>query len=152
MCATIPARRELVGDEDVKCIGSGPRPERDHQNSVAGLGHIQRRSKSNHGGTRIGVANHGNQESGLDLLLGETELRRRSLRELRVGLMKDGPAIILGRGAGTVHQPFSRFVDVLEVRRFTGEAHAVLRILGFRPAPEIRGVGDVGVGGVDDRQ
>ena len=42
--------------------------------------------------------------------------------------------------------------DVLEVRRFTGEAVAVLRVVLVFPAPEIGRIGDIGIGGVDDCQ
>ncbi len=44
------------------------------------------------------------------------------------------------------------FGDVLEVGGLACEAHAVLGILLIFAPPEIRRVGDVGIGGIDDRQ
>ena len=94
----------------------------------------------------------GESRPGCDLLRGETEQRGRPLRELGVGLVEDGPLVVLGGRPAGFHHGFPGLGDVLEISRFAGEALAVLRVFLVFAPPEIGRVGDVGIGGVDDRQ
>ena len=49
-----------------------------------------------------------------------------ALREFCVGLVEDGVLVVFGGHAKRFHQGAPGSGDVLEVGRFTGEAHAVL--------------------------
>ncbi len=74
------------------------------------------------------------------------------MRKFGVGLVEDGILEIGCFQPGFVHHAFAGFGDMLEICRVAGKALTVLRVAFVRPPPKIRRVGDVGVGGFDDRQ
>ena len=95
---------DLVGDGEVEGIGTSPRSEGGEQDAVTRLGDVENRCQSDDGRSRVGVADHRDEQSRRDLFGGEAEHLRGALRELGVGLVEDRPLVILGGGAERFHQ------------------------------------------------
>ena len=87
---------QFVRHGDVEGIRPGPGAERDHQDAVAGFGHVQDGGQTDDGGPGVGVADDRRQQPGRDLLRRESEQAGGPLRELGVGLVEDGPSVIVG--------------------------------------------------------
>ena len=78
-------------------IRAGAGTKGDHQDAVAGFGHVQGGGQADQGRAGVGVADHRREQPGLDLLIGEAQQAGRPLRELGVGLVEDGVGVILRR-------------------------------------------------------
>ena len=100
----ILALENLLGDGQVEGVRTGAGAEGDHQDAVAGLGHVQGGSQADDGRTGVGVANDRNQQSGLDLLGAEAQHLCGPLREFGVGLVEDGVLVVFGGHAQRFHQ------------------------------------------------
>src|SRR2546422_890611 len=150
----VPAElRDLVGHGEVEAIGAGTAAVTDREDAIARLGLVQDRAEAHHDRAAVRVADVPHAQARVDLRLLESKLLRRTDGELAVRLVEDGVVVILRGRAGSLEQKLGAIDDVLEVRRFTGEASAVAWVpLAFAP-PEVRrvrGVGD-GVADVGDR-
>src|SRR3989441_874405 len=150
----VPAElRDLVGQGEVEAIGAAPAAVTDGEDAIARLGLVQDRAEAHHDRAAVRVADVPHAQARVDLRLLESKLLRRTDGELAVRLVEDGVVVILRGRAGSLEQKLGAIDDVLEVRRFTGEASAVAWVpLAFAP-PEVRrvrGVGD-GVADVGDR-
>src|SRR2546425_2361440 len=150
----VPAElRDLVGHGEVEAIGAGTAAVTDREDAIARLGLVQNRAEAHHDRAAVRVADVPHAQARVDLRLLESKLLRRADGELAVRLVEDGVVVILRGRAGSLEQKLGAIDDVLEVRRFTGEASAVAWVpLAFAP-PEVRrvrGVGD-GVADVGDR-
>src|SRR5262245_53185579 len=108
------AERSGVSDGEVEGVGTSSTYERDDEDSVSGLGNVESRGESDHRRACVRIPNHRDEESRLNLIHREAKPRGDALRELRVGLVEDGPLIILGSGTRGFHQMRGSFGDVLE--------------------------------------
>lgn len=95
---------DLVSDGQVEGVGTSPRSERGEQDAVTRLGDVENRCQSDDGRSRVGVADHRDEQSRRDLFGGESEHLRGALWELGVGLVEDRPLVILGSDAERFHQ------------------------------------------------
>src|SRR5256712_590784 len=144
---------DFVGHGDVEAVRACAAAVADGEDAIARLGLVQDRAEAHHDRAAVRVADVPHAQARVDLRLLESKLLRRTDGELAVRLVEDGVVVILRGRAGSLEQKLGAIDDVLEVRRFTGEASAVAWVpLAFAP-PEVRrvrGVGD-GVADVGDR-
>src|SRR5881628_85408 len=150
----IPAElRDLVGHGEVESVGACAAAVADREDAVARLGLVQDRAEADHDRAAVRVADVPHAQARVDLRLLESKLLRCADGELAVRLVEHGVVVILRGRAGSLEQKLGAIDDVLEVRRFTGEASAVAWVPLAFAAPEVRrvrGVGD-GVADVGDR-
>ena len=146
------ARENRVSDGQVEGVGASARAEGGEQDAVTRLGDVKNRRQPDDGRSRIGVADHRDEQSRRDLFGSESEQLRGALRELGVGLVEDRPLVVRGGRAERFHQRLGRGGDVGEIGRFAREADAMLGVLLVLAPPEVGRVGDVGIRGVNEAQ
>src|SRR4030067_2409924 len=134
----VSALADALGHRDGKRIRAGPRTERDHQDLIAWLSHIQDGRQPDQGCPGIGISDHLYQQPRSDLFLAETKLSRHPLGEFRIWLAGYSPLIILGSRSGAIHECLGGFRDVLAVGRLTGKALTVLGGFSVFTPPKIR--------------
>src|SRR5438552_9293241 len=132
--------RDLVGHGEVEAVRTGAASVADREDAVSRLRLVQDRAEADHDRAAVRVADLPDAQAGVDLRLLESELLRDPDGELPVRLVEDRVIVVLRGRAGSLEEELGAVDDVLEVRRFAGEATAMARVPLAFPPPEVRRV------------